>query len=198
MHAPTPELDPTQQPQQQIRAQDPEVVAIGKVCEAVAGLEPDVQQRVIRWAADKFKVAHLGPESPRRQAQNRGDVREEAAAAAEEVKAFNDFSSFYDAADPQTESQKALVAGYWLQQGNEHQDWTSQAANKELKNLGHGIANITGAFDDLIGQRPRLVIQTRKEGTSKQARKKYKVTGEGIKAVKQLLAGTAGVSENGG
>ena len=45
----------------------------------------------------------------------------------------------------------------------------------------------TDAINQLIKRKPQLRIQTKKEGKTKQARKKYKVTAEGIKAVQKLL-----------
>jgi hypothetical protein len=63
----------------------------------------------------------------------------------------------------------------------------SAAVNRELKHLGHGVGNITSAFNDLISQKPALAMQTAKSGKSKQARKKYKITRAGEKAVLEML-----------
>jgi hypothetical protein len=57
-----------------------------------------------------------------------------------------------------------------------------------LKNLGHGVKDITKVFSSLIATSPQQVIQTRKSGTSRQARKRYKVTKAGIARVQELLA----------
>ena len=80
-----------------------------------------------------------------------------------------------------------MVAGYWFQELAGQDDLDSQRINKELKNLGHPSTNITRDFDALIRRSPRQVIQVRKEGKSRQARKRYKLTREGIKAVEQML-----------
>jgi hypothetical protein len=42
-------------------------------------------------------------------------------------------------------------------------------------------------MDNLMATNPRYVMQTRKTGNTKQARKKYKLTVEGIKKVAQML-----------
>ena len=55
-----------------------------------------------------------------------------------------------------------------------------------LKNLGHGVGNITRAFDTLRASKPALTVQTRKEGSSKQARKKFRVTTEGHRRITLL------------
>ena len=80
-----------------------------------------------------------------------------------------------------------MVAAYLQNKGGE-KELTSREINKELKNLGHGVGNITNAISSLSVKKPSLMIQTRKEGRSKQAQKKYKVTTEGFEAVKRLIS----------
>jgi hypothetical protein len=82
-----------------------------------------------------------------------------------------------------------LVVGYWFQVHQGMKDFDSQRVNAELKNMGHGVGNITEAFTRLIDRRPQFVIQTRKSGTARQARKLYRVTNEGIKRVQSMLGG---------
>ena len=102
---------------------------------------------------------------------------------------YGSLAELHDSAQPKSNADKALVAGYWLQvcQGSESFDGFS--ANKDLKNLGHGIGNITIAINSLRRQKPALVLQLKKSGTSKQARKTYKVTVAGIMAVKAMING---------
>jgi hypothetical protein len=59
--------------------------------------------------------------------------------------------------------------------------------NTELKNLGHAIPNITDALTSNIEKKPQRVIQLQKAGTSRQARKTYKVTHEGLVYVAGML-----------
>ena len=68
--------------------------------------------------------------------------------------------------------------------------------NGHLKDLGHTVSNITRAFDSLINRSPRLARQIAKSGSAKQARKRYKVTREGIKRVKSMLAQPTGVDND--
>jgi hypothetical protein len=170
---------------------DPEVAAIGKVNEALAALEPAIQQRVLRWAADKFNLT-LAPPKPARGDKGKQEEADEEEEDDESSDTFSDFASLYDAANPTTEADKALVAGYWIQVIQGNTDWGSFSPNKELRNLGHGVENITVALSSLIDSTPRLVMQTHKSGKAKQARKKYKLTNEGIRRVKQMLAGNGG------
>jgi len=155
---------------------DAEVEAILKVQEILGSLEPDAAQRVARWASEKFgggPIARAG----------------EAAGAASPVAVdeFEDVADLFHAVSPTTESDKALTAAYWAQVCQGLSFFEGYRVNTELKNLGHGLSNVTRALDSLINQKPALVIQTRKSGTSKQARKQYKVTRAGILRIESLI-----------
>jgi hypothetical protein len=175
---------------------DPEIAAIGKINEILSPLEPQMRHRVLRWAADKFGFISSAVDKPglsggRKVATDPADLLDNTDS---ESGSFSDIASLFDSASPTTQSDKALVAGYWLQVASPDKspDWDGFSANKELRHLGHGMDNITKALGGLINQTPRLAIQTRKAGTTRQAKKKYKLTAEGIKRVRQMLAGTGG------
>ena len=107
----------------------------------------------------------------------------------QEKSTFSGFAELYASANPKTNGDKSLLAGYWLQVCQHGENFTAAAANKELTNLGHKIANITDAIDSMKNQKPMLILQVKKSGNSKQARKLYKVSHEGIKAVEEMLRG---------
>lgn len=102
---------------------------------------------------------------------------------------FASIADLFDAAAPGTGLQKILVAGYWFQVCQSTDDFDSQSLNTELKHLGYPSKNITRDMDSLANRVPKLILQTRKEGTAKQARKKFKLTREGLRIVERLLAG---------
>lgn len=83
------------------------------------------------------------------------------------------------------------MAAYWVQAVQGHDKWQSTALTAELKNLGHAIPNITDALTSNIEKKPQRIIQLQKSGSSRQARKTYKVTHEGLIYVQGMLA-TAG------
>ena len=87
---------------------------------------------------------------------------------------------------------KILVAAYWFQVVKEEPDFDSLSLNSELKQLGHPSANITRDMVSLVNRTPKLVIQTRKEGNTQQARKRFRLTRKGVKVVDALLAKAAG------
>ena len=102
---------------------------------------------------------------------------------------FSDFADLFAAADPKTGGEKALVAGYWLQECQGAESFTGAAAHKELKNLGHGLTNITEAIDSMKARKPMLILQLRKSGSSRQARKLYKISRAGATRVEEMISG---------
>ena len=162
---------------------DKELEAMVAINGILTELDEDAVSRVIIWAAARYGISFGGP------TLNERAVSSVSPAGAVEDGNFQDVATIFDAANPRTEPEKVLVVGYWLQEVQGLGDIESHAVNVELKNLGHGVGNITRALDNLINRKPRLVIQTRKSGSSQQARKKYKVTLEGIKVIKAMLSG---------
>ena len=52
-----------------------------------------------------------------------------------------------------------------------------------LKDLGHRASNITDALSSAMKEKPALIIQVKKSGSARQARKLYKLTDAGVKWV---------------
>ena len=159
---------------------DTETQAMAQIIEAFKDLDELARSRVLRWAADRFQLS-ARPTPP-------SSVVAPVSSGENEARVFSDLASLYDAANPESQADKALVVGYWIQVVGGSEDWESQSVNAELKNLGHGVGNITDVLNTLINQSPRLVIQTRKSGTTKQARKRYRMTTEGIRKLKAMLS----------
>jgi len=110
-------------------------------------------------------------------------------AHAETPPKFSTAAELYHAAGPDTDVERALVIGFWFQECLGQSDFDSFQVNNELKHLGYPVANITRAFDGLQARKPVLAMQTRKSGSSKQARKKYKLTHQGTVSVDKMIAG---------
>ena len=172
-----------------MEAEDPEIMAMSKIGAALSELREEAAvARVLRWAVEKYrtKSAQSLPHTPSTAFQNIVNTTEEVSVSRQ----FPDFPALFSAASPTTDPERALVAGYWFQVVRGLDDLHGQKLNDELKNMGHRIGNVTDALSSLITRRPALVIQTRKSGTSRQARKKYRLTTEGIRAVEQMFAQT--------
>jgi hypothetical protein len=88
---------------------------------------------------------------------------------------------------PDTQAEWALLGAYYFQIVQGHQSVTAFQVNKELKQHGTNVANITVCFDENINQTPALMRQTGKSGKSQQAKKTYIVTTNGVNFVKAKL-----------
>ena len=163
-----------------------ELDAMRTVAKALASLEIPARARVLRWAMDSSGVD--ASKSPSR-ASIHPDREEKPVGP--ELTEYSDLADLFSAANPRTDAQKVLVAAYWHQFHEEREDVDSLSVNQDLKNLGHRIGNVTRAFDALITQRPQPVVQTRKSGSSKQARKRYRLTAVGKDRVKEMVNDSA-------
>ena len=168
---------------------DAEIHAMSSVASALTDLTPEERQRVLRWACDRFEVAADGRSNragQRRDAEREADDLTEEEIAAE-APVFEHLAELFAAAQPNTDADKALVAGYFLQVIRGQDKWTAADAQKELRNMGHALSNITKSLTDNMKKRPQRVIQLQKSGSSQQARKTYKVTHEGLVFVQGMI-----------
>jgi hypothetical protein len=156
---------------------DEELSAMQLVLDTLEGLDGEARLRVLSWVTNKLGLKRSLPAhaEPGAEPKNGGGLAN-----------FLSFADLFTATSPSNNAEKALVAGYWLQICQGQEQFTSQAANKELQNLGHVVSNITDAFGQLQAKKPALAIQVKKSGKSQQARKQYKLTQAGVDAVKNM------------
>lgn len=163
-----------------------EIEAMGAIDKALGALDAEEQKRVLRWATDKFgggQVKLTASGTGRMSGADAGNGRPVAGNATEYAR----ISDLMDAANPATTVDHVLAASYWFQvvQGND--DFTSQEVNAELKDLGQASKNITDSFSTLMKRKPPAVRQVQKTGSTRQARKKYRLTEPGIRAVEAMI-----------
>jgi hypothetical protein len=156
-----------------------ELEAMAKVAAVIEPLDADERGRVLSWAAERFSVVV--------------STRNKSTPALRQIDSVtppvaNDFAELYHQAAPDSDVEKALVAAYWLQEVSQINPFDAKSANDELKHLGYPIGNIARALGLLGEGQPRLVIQVSTSGSSKQARKKYRLTEEGIRRVRAMIA----------
>jgi hypothetical protein len=88
---------------------------------------------------------------------------------------------------PETMAERALLGAYALAKGRPDRTITSQAINNELKRNGLPVPNITRAIESNLRAKPPLMVQKKKMGTTRQARKQYALTAEGAAFVEGKL-----------
>ena len=159
-----------------------ELEAMSQLARLLEPLEAAARARVLAWAIGAFSVEGVAVAA--RHSGNR--VSGEKLGRAENS-VFATFAELFHAAAPRSEKEKALVAAYWLQQSSGVDQFASQQLNTELKHIGYGVVNITDALNQLINDRPSFIIQLTKSGSSKQARKTYKITDAGLRRVAEML-----------
>lgn len=163
---------------------DPEIKAMSQVLNALAGLPDGAVERVLRWAAARFDL-DIAREADGPSAE---EAERDSDQPPDSERTFEEFAELFDAASPTSAVDNALVAGYWFQVVKSNPDFDGFSLNKELKHLGHPSSNITRDLDALIKRTPRLVMQIRKSGNTRQARKRYKLTTEGVRTVARMIA----------
>ena len=162
------------------------------VRDALMPLEQEARARIVTYIVSLFGIDGQVKAAPTRSARSDFGAeaeQEDVEEATSQEPTFPTFAELYAAANPGSNGEKALVAGYWLQECQEAGNFTGAAANKELTNLGHRVSNITTAINSMKSQNPMLILQLKKSGTSRQARKVYKVSYEGIKQIKEMIGG---------
>jgi len=162
---------------------DSEFDAMRVSYEALAELDPAAQQRVLKSVASRLGLGLASPKS----GDSSDCEADEAKPDPSDQTNFEEFGELFDAVDAKTDADKALAAAYWIMVHGGSESFNSHSVNAELKNLGHGIGNVTRAIDSLLAQKPSLAIQTKKSGTSKQARKTFKITRAGVELIESRV-----------
>jgi hypothetical protein len=166
-----------------------EIEAMGAIDKAVGELEPEEQKRVIRWAVDKFGGGEVAPTNLGVGSRGAGTGDGTVGAAANGTNGYERIVDLMDAASPRSIVEHVLVASYWFQAVKGQESFTGNEVNSELKDLGHPSSNITDSFNSLMQRRPPAVRQVQKSGTTRQARKRYRLTEVGIRAVESMIRG---------
>ena len=168
---------------------DNELRAIQSAYKILEPLDDESRARIIQYLVARLKIS-LSSTAPTQFDGLAGKQETLGNSIADEEEGSSTYSSFaelYDAAQPSSGPAMALTAGYWLQVCKGAESFDGFSANRELKNLGHGIANITKALERAKDQKPALVLQLKKSGKSRQARKVYKVTVAGVRRVEEMI-----------
>ena len=160
-----------------------ELEAMRQLVSALDALSPAGRDRVLDWTIKFYR-------SKRAEASGLPGLNAQSDLTAGGSAELPDkIATLFAKANPGTESEKALVAAYWFLKHDGIEEIDSFRLNSELTHLGHRVSNITRALGLMITTKPALVVQTRKEGKTKQARKKYKLTVEGMRRVEHMLSG---------
>jgi len=173
---------------------DPEIGAINTCYEILNGLPAPARKRVVNWLAERFGSATEQSstttkenEPARAEAEGNGAGEVEAGKSLADEDSSQEFATAFSKAKPKTAADKVLFTAWYLSEKMGVKDLTSLRINKMLTHLGHKPTNASAEVRRLIAGKPALMIQMRKQGKSKQARKLLRVSEEGKEAARKML-----------
>lgn len=162
---------------------------------AISGYDPVLKERArdllierafgVRAGRGRAAAANgpaEGEEAPRRRGRPRGSTTVR--------RGGQSISSLMEAWRPETMAERALLGAFVLSRGRPDRTVTSQAINAELKRTGLPVPNITRAIESNLRAKPPLMVQKKKMGTTRQARKQYALTQEGADLVNSKTQGS--------
>lgn len=164
-----------------------ELKAMEAVFQALEPLPAASRLNVVRWVSEHLKLSWNGGPSTK------------TAARAEDIGSepkFDNFHELFERAAPKTDKQRVLVTAYWFQVCQGQQEFMTAPINVLLKDMGQPVSNITETFARLTGEKPAPVMQTKKTGSSKQARKYFRITRAGINAVREMMNLSASTADD--
>ena len=192
---------------------DKEINALGSVYETLKGLNNAQIMRIIEWITSKFSLDKQddfkagSPEvvspPPQGSAVKKRRGRKPAKtgpvfeaphpqAAAGEMKGFLKYNTFEDlffASTAKTITAKILMAAAYLQETKKLKEFGSHDINILMKKIGQDVPNISSSINILLMKKSPLLIQKRRGGTSKQSRRTYEVTEEGLRLAMNYIKG---------
>ena len=167
-----------------------DIAAFEAIYKILEPLDEETRERVFTSVATmlNMKTYGVGPSKPFKGSQT-PETEDGVVDGKRNLFEYDTFAELYASAGPTSNADKALIAGYWLQVCQGAGNFTGHSANKELADLGYRLTRITDALSFLINAKPELVLQIKKQGRSRQARKIYKLSKAGINQVEEMING---------
>jgi|HubBroStandDraft_1064217.scaffolds.fasta_scaffold97414_1 hypothetical protein len=163
-----------------------------RIDESVKGLDPTLKDRAVALLVEaEFGTGLI----PRSHSISTSTTDSRGTGGNQDVSEASSFSSLVEKWTPSTQSEWALLAAYFVTKYQGESTVMGQSLNKILKHHGKGVANVTVAVARLADADPALMLQVKKAGTSRQARKSYKVTTLGMSFVEEKLKGSSEVKQ---
>lgn len=163
--------------------------AFETILKTLEPLSTDERARVLRWTGEKLGIQQAVLGRPGGGAGKKAAPID--AAFEKHPSGFQNVGEFLAAATPESDADRVLCVAVYLQDFSETPDdvtLSGKQINDELKNLGHGVKNITDSINTLKSRKPQHMIQTKKAGKSRQAWKEYRVTRAGVEYAYKLIS----------
>lgn len=176
-------------------AYDPELHAMSLVFDALKNLDNGQRRRIIQWVKDRLQTDIEETTTTAQQAVAPATTAATLAPAAEapRIPTKKDLAHFETAMDLFAESSakkstsKVLLMAAYLQERHNYKEISSYDINFRLKRIGHGVTNISSLINGILKRVPHLLVQVDAENLPKQARRKFRVTVEGLNVARSFL-----------
>ena len=176
---------------------DPEIVAMNKVYNVFRNLDNGKRKRIIHWLIDRFglmgdKPLHELTHPIQKQTETKPMKKEKQEKAVKPlekrgVKQYDTVLDLFSEAKIKKSTGKILLMAAYLQERHNFKEITTYDINFRLKRIKHGVTNISSLINGILKRKPQLLDEIKKEGQTKHARRKFRVTEEGLKVVKNYL-----------
>ncbi|UCH92754.1 MAG: hypothetical protein JSV88_20995 [Candidatus Aminicenantes bacterium] len=193
--------------------QDKEINALSDVYESLKGLNHAQIKRIIDWVTSKFGlddrsgVTDIQPGSVepivsevvepvkkrrgRRPKGFRPDVEEPQPQVVPPVRKglmkYETLEELFSGSTVKTVVAKILLAAAFLQENKNKKELSSYDISSSLKASGQPLKNASIGINSLMSRKPPLLIQTGTFGDSKQSRRKFRVTEEGLRIARNYI-----------
>ena len=177
---------------------DPEIDALSQVYDSLIGLNHAQIRRIIAWCSSRFGLLEEKPTVEATEPEMEAPV-EPAEASEKPVEIepeqieptgfmkFNTVKDLFFASDVRNVTSKILLVAAFLHEKDNSKEFSSYEINTRLKQVGDGVQNITNSINKLLDKEPPLLMQTEKMGDTKQAKRKFRITEEGLRIAKNYL-----------
>ena len=156
---------------------------LDQVNKALAAYDPILKER----ARDILLEKAFGRQPVRYQNDTTAVSAQGDFASDEHAEKAPSFDSLLERWTPTTQQDLALLGAYYFNVVLVQDSVSGADINRVLKDHGRGSKNITQDLGAHISSQPSLILQVKKSGNSRQARKLYKITSPGIKYVEARL-----------
>ena len=142
---------------------DPELAAMHQVLDALGPLDQDAQKRVAMYVNQRLGLSKDESNRVPRSTDNGDEHSKEPPDPTGHSTEYSTLAELYDAAQPVNDPNRALIAGYWLQVCQGAESFVGLSINKDLKDLGHGLSNVTNALTALKTETTGAGVAVEKE-----------------------------------
>lgn len=159
-------------------------VAKGETVEEEAKQEPAAVETDVPEATDSQKQDEGSVSQP----STVEPVEEEPpVAVSRDLKAYDSLDDLFKVTELKRVGHRILLAAAYLQEKKNFTELTSLEINNALKQIDLGVPNITLAINRLVDKVPQVMVVTRKEGSTKQSRRNFQVTEEGVRQAMDFI-----------